>query len=164
MDISDFLNLSYGGRVLPPRFVDTNEDFEFLTDLLFKGYKVNSPDTAAVYTGYSTRTSNAKNVELFDKIAIALIGNRRVSEEEWITIEDYLFDTLADRDTFIKVLNLAAHCVNGNHARFARTIVVMDNLDVNDRRIVDALWRSFSMMYHWVFMTYAYQEVQRIDK
>ena len=159
MDIASLLNLSYGGRVLPPRFVDTNEDFDFLITLLYEGYDVKR-ETQAVYSGYTSITTSSKNRELLDKIAIALVGNYRVSEQEWTVLEGYLDTALANRDVFVKVLGVAAHCVNGNHARFVRS-VVPEGFDASDRRIVDAVWRAFSMLYHWVFMTYAYYEYQR---
>ena len=159
MDIAGLLNLSYGGRVLPPRFVDTDEDFDFLTTLLYEGYDVKR-ETQLVYGGYTSVTTPSKNRELLDKIAIALVGNYRVSEQEWAVLEDYLDAALANRDVFVKVLGVAAHCVNGHHTRFARSVVT-EGLDVSDRRIVDAVWRAFSMLYHWVFMTYAYYEYQR---
>lgn len=146
--------------MLPPRFVDTNEDFEFLATLLFEGYRVQS-ETPLVYGGYTSVSTTAKNRQLLDKIAIALVGNGRVSEEEWIIIEDRLFNALTNRDDFIKVLTLASHYVNGNHIRFARAVADQSGLDVNDRRIVEAFWKAFSMMYHWVFMMYAYYEYRR---
>ena len=158
MDIASLLNLSYGGRVLPPRFVDTNEDFDFLITLLYEGYDVKR-ETQAVYDGYTSITTSSKNRELLDKIAIALVGNYRVSEQECAVLEDYLDTALANRDVFVKVLGVAAHCVNGNHARFVRSVV--SGFDASDRRIIDAVWRAFSMLYHWVFMTYAYYEYQR---
>lgn len=161
MNITSLLNLSYGGQVLPPRFVDTNEDFEFLTNLLYEGYDVKR-ETQAVYDGYASVTTSSKNRELLDKIAIALIGNHRVSDQEWDALEGYLDAVLTNRDVFVKVLSIAAHCVNGNHVRFVSSFVSKNDLDVSDRHIVDAVWRAFSMLYHWVFMVYAHYEYQRV--
>ena len=160
MDISSLLNLSYGGLVLPPRFVDTHENFEFLTNLVYEGYDVKR-ETQTVYGAYASITTSSKNRELLDKIAIALVGNHRVNEQEWDALEGYLDATLTNRDIFVKVLSVATHCVNGNHIRFARSFVSENDLDIRDRRIVDAVWQAFSMLYHWVFMTYAYYEYQR---
>ena len=156
MDISRFLNISYGGQIQPPRFVDTEENFNFLLDLVFSHEPISTTDLEEIRKTFLKSMNGSKVNTLLYKISIAVVGGKLVSEEDWESIEEMLTQTLYDKSSFVYYFMLATKYINGNHIRFVQRVPPYDMLPL-DRNTIEAVWSSFSMLYHYVFMVYAYQ-------
>lgn len=146
------------GTIQKPRFVDMDENFEFLTSMKFIGYSLKDPITENIYKEYVRNPRYATDIlSLVDKVIMSVSSNYDLSEEACNILEAHLLNILVSEKDYFGNLALALHCINGNRRRFSSGVVRSSGLNTNNMAVVSAVWNSFSMLYCWCFMQYAYE-------
>ena len=144
------------GFIAEPRFADAQENFEFLQNMLFNGFRKNDAFIDEVFKKYVRRRTNAI-FSIIDRISIVLVGNGYLSDDEWKNLEDFLLRAVTNLDEFKTVINACITCANGNKSRLAKILVLNSPLSISERKTVDGIYRGYSMLLYWCFAAYAYE-------
>lgn len=153
---TSILSIREDGSIVEPRFVDTHENFEFLQNMLFNGFRKNDALIDEVFKKYVRRRTNTL-FSTIDKISIVLVGNGYLSDDEWKNLEDFMLHALTNLDEFKTVVNACIVCANGNKYRLAKILVLNSPLSIDERKTVDGIYRGYSMLLYWCFAAFAYE-------
>ena len=153
---TSILSIREDGSIVEPRFVDTQENFEFLQNMLFNGFRKNDALIDEVFKKYVRRRTNTLFSNI-DKISIVLVGNGYLSDDKWKNLEDFMLHALTNLDEFKTVVNACIVCANGNKSRLAKILILNSPLILDERKTVDGIYRGYSMLLYWCFAAFAYE-------